>query len=68
MNPDKVMVWIQVGGVLTQVAMGTFASIRAALSGAPGVEADNVALDATHADYQRRIAQAKLEAGATPQG
>lgn len=64
MDPDKVLVWIQIGNTLTQVAIVTIGKIHELLDDEPG--ADDAALAKIDREYAERIARA--EAAAKPPG
>jgi hypothetical protein len=65
-TPQEALVWVQVGTTLFQVAKGPVESVFAAIHSQPDLEKDNAQLDATHAAYLAREAQAEKDAGVTP--
>lgn len=61
MDPNEVMVWVQVGQQLYAIGKGAWDSVRGAMSAAD-IDADNAQLDKVDAAYGERIARAEREA------
>ena len=63
LDPVTVGLYIELGGKLARVGIGTYQAIKAALQADPNIELDNQMLAEIDREYASRIAKAKAEAG-----
>jgi len=63
LDPNKLAVYVTVGGEVVKIATASFAAIKAALASNPDIDVDNAQLDRINAEYDRRLEDARRAAG-----